>query len=294
MNFSFKRNSELYVVKDGIGYLLNSVADFSLNQTVSEKTINRKSQFASIAPKSIINRSKNLGSGSIEVYFNRECLAIPILLETLDFTTNNNAEYTFDNNYTTRVQGIDIVLFNRVSNTYHRIIDAVVTNLDFGLSASGMSRMVFGIEFSDIQKTNIAVLQPSPEPEIRSPSYIDFKLGTQNFPSVVSAAFTITRSINRLNKGATQFNLGSLATPTNPVVTGYDITAMVTSNMGFNPLLSNNGLPFDEDVHLGNKVFFIDIPNAKITSREEPSEVFKVFFDIKHQSLNSITLGGYS
>lgn len=295
MNFSFKRHSELYIIKDGIGYQLNSVADFTFSQTVTEATISRKNLFTSIAPKSIINRRKNLGTGSIEVYFNRECPGIPLLLESLDFASNGNSEYTFDNIYSNQLDGFELVLYNRGSGVYHRFTETVITNLDFGMSPTGISRMVFGVEFADVFSSNpAAVLQVSAQPNFITPKYIDFKLGDHVFPSVTSAAFTITRTINRTTKGANQFNLGSIATATGILVSQYDISALVTSNLGADPLLLNNGYPFTSDVYLGNKVFFIDIPEARITTREEPSEVFKVYFDIKHQSLNPITLGGYS
>lgn len=293
MNYSFKRSSEVYIVKDGLGYGVSALSNFSLSQTLSENTLNRRNLFKRIAPKQVINRTKNAGTGSLELYYTKNCPTLALLLESLDFEYEYNRLFRFKNIFSNIPKSLGLVVIDKVTGHAVNIKDVYVTNMDVQCSPTNISKITFGFSFTESYEGGpLAYLNKPVTPEYPKPEYIDFRLLNQQINSVKSAAFTITRSLRWLSDGATQFNLGKIASSAAPVVTEYNITSLVTANDNLDKATFTNLTPFNTDVIVGNNSFFLALPNARVTTRKEPAEVFTINFDIKHQSLSTVLLGG--
>lgn len=293
MNYSFKRTSEIYVIKDRVGYNLTTLSDFTLSQTISEKTITRTSQFKRLAPKRVINRKRNIGTGSLEFYFSNNCPCLALLLESLDMQFDYNGVFTFRNEYSNRPKPIHLCLRDRITGKQTNIEKAYITNVDVRLSPANATLLVFGFEFADShEEETIAVMQQGKPPKYHAPTYIDFSIGFTKINSVKSAAFTITRELDWLTEGANQFNIGEVAVAKDPIILDYNITALATANDNLSPNLVRHMLPNNQDVLIGNNAFFLKLAKARVTTRKNPEEVFTVSFDIKHQSLQPVLIGG--
>ena len=291
--YSFKRYSELYVIRDGIGYQIGTLSTLSASQTISEKTISRKSQFSRLAPKKIINRNWNVGSGAIEFYYSSNCVGIQYLLESLDFTYLNNYYFSFNNEFSNRPEYLQLAVFNTESNRWLLLEDVVITNLDVGLSPESLNLMNVGFSYAKSSETTPnAIMQKDFTSNIKAPSFINLKLDDASINSVRTAAFTITRTVNWLTPGTNQFNIGEVATSNSPYITSYDITATATINDVVSDIILNSIEPKNYNLVLGNGILSITIPEARITTRRELESIQQLGLDIKHQSLQDIILGG--
>lgn len=294
MSYAFKRSSEVFLVADGVGYSIPTLSEFSLSQTISEKTLNRRNQFSSIAPKRVINRMKNVGNGSIEFYYSLSCKALPTILASLGFQNTYTRKFEFHNEYSTRPTPIYIIIKDKLDGRVTVIPKAYVTNVDIGASPLGMNSIVVGFEYADtldVLEDNV-ILQQGKDPVYPKPSYIDFAIDTFQVNSVKTAAFTITRDLSWLSTGANQFNLGQVAGARNPVVTNYNISATATANDNLPDDVVRYMLPNNQDIRIGNNALYMVLRKARITTRKSPDSVFTVSFDIKHQSLLPVVLGG--
>jgi hypothetical protein len=293
LNYSFKRSSEIYIVRDGVGYHCSTLSNFTLSQTISEKTVSRKSQFKNIAAKRVINRKRNVGTGSIEFYYTNNDPGLSILMSSLDFVPNYNRGFTFKNEFSSRPTPVSLYIVDRLSGKRINLPKVYITNMDVRLSPANMTKIVFGFSYPESDEGNSTVFtQRGLTPVYPAPMYIDFSIGANQINSVKSAAFTITRDLSWTSEGANQFNLGEVTHVSNPVVTDYNITALATANDNIDPNITKHLLPNDQDVVIGNSAFYLKIPKARITTRKNPEEVFTVSFDIKHQSLLPVLLGG--
>lgn len=292
MNYAFKRSSEVFLVVDGVGYAIPTLSDFSMTQTLSEKTLYRRNQFSRLAPKKIINRVKNVGNGSLEFYYSKNCKIFPIIMETMDFERNYAGRLEFNNNFLSRPKSIYIIIKN--GDRFISIPGAFVTNVDIGSSPTSINSIVVGFEYSYSIEDLITpiIFQEAITPIYQMPSYIDFKIGNTQINSVKTAAFTITRSINWLSEGANQFNLGMVASANNVVVTDYNISATATANDNMPNDIVRHLLPNTQDIRLGNPALYLELSKANITTRKSVDDIFTVSFDIKHQSLLPVVLGG--
>lgn len=293
MSYAFKRSSEVFLVIDGVGYSLPTLSDFSLSQTISEKTIQRRNQFSRIAPKKIINRTKNTGSGSIEFYYSSSCKVFPALLTAMDFEFNLTGTLTFRNEFSNIPKAIHLIVKDRLTGALVVIPRAYITNIDIGASPRSINSIVVGFEYADTYEDLVSPVHfmQSPDPVYPAPTYIDFIVGTTQINSVKTAAFTITRSISWLSSGANQFNLNSVVGSSNPVVSEYNITATATANDTSNTPIKHMSAN-TADVRIGNNALKLYIPKARVTTRKSIDDVFTISFDIKHQSLLPVVLGG--
>lgn len=293
MQYSFKRSSELYLVKDGLGYGISALSDFTISQTISEKTLNRRNLFSRVAPKRIINRVKNVGTGSIDIYYTNNCPCLRMLLEALGLDSSFNNRFMFYNEFTTIPAALGLVVVDAVSGRTITLPKIFLTNMDVQCSPSNISKITFGFVFSESTEDPVPyILNRAVVPQYPVPSYIDFRVYDERVNSVKSAAFTVTKNLKWLSSGANQFNLNQVVGSEYPVITEFNITALATANDNLDSNKYKSLVPTNSDVILGNDAFFISIPSARVTLRKEPLEVYTVNFDIKHQSLSPVLIGG--
>lgn len=293
MDYRFKRSSEIYVIKDGVGYGISALSDFTLSQTISEKTINRRNLFNRYSPKQIINRSRNVGTGSITMYFTNNCPTLAMLLDSLDFSYDYNKGFKHSNIYSNVPKYVTLFIRDINSTESISLPKVYITNMDVQCSPTNISRITFGFSFNEYNEEGpLGYLIPAVDPDYPKPSYIDFRALNRQIYSVKSAAFTVTRNLHWLSEGATQFNLKEITSFDRPVVTDFDITSLVTANDNSGTSNFKHLVPYNTDVIVGNNAFYLSLPNARVTTRKEPAEVFVINFDIKHQSLSPVHIGG--
>lgn len=291
IRYIIRKRSGIYILKDGIGFALNTASTFTYSQTVTEKTVSRKNQFAELAPRQTVNRRLNAGNGSIELYYNSACQAFPLLMKNLDFEFNNAGEYRFKNIFKSHPETLTIAYVDKESNRTMVFYDVVITNMDLGLSPKSMNRVAFGFVYSRSESKEVAFsLQEGPDPNYEVPRYLDVMIDPYQLYTVRSSGFTVTRNIQWLSDGANQFNMNEIAHVSDPVASEYNCSAVATANDIY---VNNDAIArkaFTTDVTIGNIGIEVFIPKAKVTTRRTDGEVSQMNFDIKHQTIEDLII----
>lgn len=269
MDYIFKRGSRLFLDGKEVVHL----SDYSLSQTISERTITRNSLFKRDYRASVINRRKNIGSGSFSFHYsNFETLLY--ILSKFGFVDGN---YLGDS-------ALETTKLQISTDTYNIESDIILSSLDFQLTPS--SRNLINVTFdypltTELAATPLTSLQPLED--VPNPRWIKMSFDGQDIRGLQASTLSITREINWTDNGADHFNLGTLAISKRPILKNQDIVVLTQGNK-FND--SEMLEAQTKDIIIENAFIEFSIPEARITTRTETSQIFKKSYDIKYTSVN--------
>lgn len=269
MEYTFKRGSQIKIEGSPVFHL----SDYSLSQTISERTTTRNSLFSRNLNTGIINRRRNVGEGNFSFYYSRET-SLDALLQSVGFSKELK--------YYGEAYASPIDLEIHTGNEILTPKQAIITSIDIQLTPRSMGIVDVTYEFSSVEKeensSNLLIL---PNWEIPSQRYLTLDLGRTTIAETVSATVSITREIDWKDSGQNHFNLGELAEVGTPVLTTQNVIALVNTNYKrpehYNTILN-------EDVKIATAEIEILFPDARITTRTDTDGIFRTAYDIKHQS----------
>lgn len=288
-NYLMKKRSIVGILKDGILYPFNSTSNIGYTQTIKEKTISRKNQFNLKYPDKVVNRAYNVGTGSLEIFLDLSCEALPILLE--HFGLQKEYEY----NYTLNVDiedtpSLDFIIYDLYSNKALKLGNTVVTSVDFGFAPKSLNRLAFSLAFNSLEEVPYRSfsINELKTPEYLKPKYINCILGAKGLPNIRSAGFTITKKVEWLSEGSNQFNMGELGRPNTPIITNIDCSANIILNNRFDSL--DIDTISDLDIFISNGSISLNIPKSRVSKRISEGEISQLSYDIKHSNIEPIKI----
>lgn len=288
-DYLIKKRSIVGILKDGVLYPFNSASSVGYTQTLKEKTISRKNQFNLKYPDIVVNRGYNTGSGSLEVFLDLSCDALPILLK--HFGIEKDLEYNY--NILTDIKEtplLDFVVYDLYSNKALKLGGVIVTSLDFGFAPKSLNRLAFSLSFSSLEEIPYRSFSINglKTPQYLKPEYINCILGAKSLPNIRSAGFTITKKVEWLSEGSNQFNTGQLGIPNTPIITGIDCSANIILNNRFDSIDINT--VSDLDIFISNGSVSLSIPKSRVTKRISEGEISQLSYDVKHSNIEPIKI----
>lgn len=270
--YTFKRGSRLFI--DGIEVV--HLQDYSFSQTISERTITRDSLFKSVKTEGIINRRRNVGNGSFAFYLSGDtCFEYVLSLMGFDFRQN------FTNSFDPSSSVVQVI----TDDVTFTLSNVELTSLDIPLQPSGMGLVTVSFEFAKMQRDPLYQIKHSPIDllPIRNSRYFKCTLADQQEVPTTSGTISITKEVDWKYNGASHFNLGEITESSRPTISQGHVVANVNTYFKAPKYFSE---AFTEDITLETATYLFHIPNARITTRTEPGQVFTTALDIKHQDVN--------
>jgi hypothetical protein len=270
--YNFKKNSKVFLVKDGLRYKLEVYPDLSVSQTFDEQGYKRKTlhTLADLHEHAVIVKANPANFSMTVPVFDQ-----PTIQKELELS----CEYSGG-------QAPSFDLYIESDNVIYKLETCVFETTTFNLDRTQVHTASLSGSAAKITKvTSIpGTLQETPARQFVRITNFCAKVGTTTLDFIASANIEISNDIEWIkNDTVNNAVSGSVSYPQNYVLNGRQVTGSFTQFLtdANKAELSDYSTTLPIEIKVNNDLLVFDLPTAVFTRREETGDLFTRTYDFR-------------